>query len=115
MNAKKGCFQSALFSEYDVVAETVVPEILKLHGKRLIRANEQGQEQLGQRVKRCMKFNGNRRRTFSWCMRKLKNGGEKRVEARATVSTTSFEQVLMQNHIAQNSNHRQHSAQQRQQ
>ena len=117
VDAKERCFSKALFSEYDVVAKVIVPAMVKMHGKRLIRANEQGQEQLGQRFKRAIKFCGNKKRTFGWYLRKLKkarmvNGvevKEVRVDSKATVFTTSLTNVCLQNEIAQSSNHRYHN------
>ena len=112
--AKRRCIADSLVSEYDVVATLVVPALMEMHGKRVIRANEQGQEQLGQRFKRSMRHDGNKRRTFGWYLRKLKKsktnpeGGEKRVEVKETVVTTALSQNLVKTGIIQSSNHRIH-------
>ena len=45
----------AVFSEYQTVAEHVVPYMIKKYGKLCLRANEQGQEAAGQMIKRMIK------------------------------------------------------------
>ena len=45
-----------------VVSELVFPLVIRLHGMRVQRANEQGQEQLGQLLKRIVKYGVNKRR-----------------------------------------------------
>ena len=61
------------FSEYEYVAEYVIPKAIKTHGKVVLRCNEQGQEAAGQMLKRIIKFACNKRRRVSDYYRKKKN------------------------------------------
>ena len=60
------CKRRAMFSQYETVSEKVFPMMIRRWGSRVSsrvqRANEQGQEQLGQLMKRILKGGVNKRR-----------------------------------------------------
>ena len=72
--AETRALTSPVFSEYQTVVEHVIPEQVRLYGKLVLRANEQGQESLGALLKRQLKNGVNKRRRVKTALRKGKDG-----------------------------------------
>ena len=111
-NAAHRSYAKPFFSEYESVGEVVFPSAIINHGRRVQRANEQGQEQLGQRFKKAMKFKTSKWRTFGSHLRKFKDkdGEEKTklVDVNSTATTQAFAAELLNTEVVQGSNHRIH-------
>ena len=106
--ATQRAYAKPYYSEYDTVGKVVFPAAIVKHGRRVQRCNEQGQEQLGQRFKRSMKFRTSKWRTFGSHLRRIKKGETKLVTILSTATLQSFRSELLVTDVAQKSNHRIH-------
>ena len=95
------CSDRALFSQYQSVSEEAFPELIRMWGTRIQRANEQGQEQLGQLMKRILKFGVNKRRKKG---KYLRLG--KLCQCSNTATQQGLEKLIQKLDVANKSNHR---------
>ena len=93
--------KKALFSQYQMISEETFPYMIRKWGSRVQRANEQGQEQLGQLLKRIIKYGVNKRRKAGSYLRL-----GKLCQYTATATKQGLEKPIQKLQVANKSNHK---------